>query len=53
MEVITGDGGFDFSIDFNNQEEQALRLIFTQVMYAISMQKYNGTFILKLFDTFL
>lgn len=53
MEVITGDGGFDFSIDFNKQEEQALRLIFTQVMYAISMQKYNGTFILKLFDTFL
>ena len=53
MEIITGDGGFDFSIDFNKQEEQAMRLIFTQVIYAIGMQKYNGIFILKLFDCFL
>ena len=51
--IITGDGGFDFSSDFNNQEDQAFRLIFTQVMYAIAMQKYGGTFILKIYDCFL
>ncbi len=51
--IITGDGGFDFSNDFNNQEDQAFRLIFTQVMYAIAMQKYGGTFILKIYDCFL
>jgi len=51
--IITGDGGFDFSSDFNNQEEQAFRLIFTQVMYAIAMQKLGGTFILKIYDCFL
>tara|TARA_B100000795_G_scaffold20844_1_gene13896 strand:- start:1169 stop:2356 length:1188 start_codon:yes stop_codon:yes gene_type:complete len=53
MDFITADGGFDFSVDFNKQEAMALRLIFTEVLYAISMQKYNGTFVLKMFDTFL
>ncbi len=53
MDIMTGDGGFDFSVDFNNQENNAFRLIFTQVAYALTMQKYNGTFILKIFDMFL
>ena len=53
MDFITGDGGFDFSIDYNKQEELALRLIFSQVAFAITMQKYGGVFILKMFDIFL
>ena len=53
MDIITGDGGFDFSTNFNNQECMAFRLIFTQLSYAISMQKYGGTFILKIYDIFL
>ena len=53
MEIITADGGFDFSIDFNKQELMASRLILTEVFYAIMMQKKNGIFILKVFDTFL
>jgi 23S rRNA U2552 (ribose-2'-O)-methylase RlmE/FtsJ len=53
MNIITGDGGFDFSGDFNKQENNAFRLLFTQVAYAIVMQKYNGVFILKIFDIFL
>ena len=53
MNIITADGGFDFSSDFNKQENNAFRLLFTQVAYAIVMQKYNGVFILKLFDIFL
>lgn len=52
MDIITADGGLDFSTDFNNQEETAFKLIFSQVMYALTMQKYNGHFILKMFDTF-
>ncbi len=52
MDIITGDGGFDFSSDYNNQEKSAFRLIFTQVAYAITMQKHNGHFILKIFDMF-
>lgn len=53
MEIITGDGGFDFSGDFNKQENNAFRLIFTQVVYAIGLQRYNGFFILKIYDVFL
>jgi 23S rRNA U2552 (ribose-2'-O)-methylase RlmE/FtsJ len=53
MNVITADGGFDFSIDFNKQEELAIRLILTEAIYAIILQKKGGVFILKIFDTFL
>ena len=53
MEIITADGGFDFSIDFNKQELMASRLIITEIFYAIVMQKQDGIFILKMFDTFL
>ena len=45
MNIITADGGLDFSIDFNNQERMAIKLIFVQVAYALGMQKMNGTFI--------
>lgn len=53
IDIITGDGGFDFSIDFNKQEEMAFRLILTQVAYAIAMQKKGGHFVLKFFDSFM
>ena len=52
MHIITGDGGFDFSADFNKQESTAFRLIFTQVIYALVMQKKGGHFVLKIFDIF-
>jgi 23S rRNA U2552 (ribose-2'-O)-methylase RlmE/FtsJ len=52
MEIITGDGGFDFSIDYNKQEKLALQLIYSQIIYAICLQKKNGYFLLKVFDTF-
>ena len=53
MNIVTGDGGFDFSVDFNNQEHHILKLLFGQVIYALVMQKHGGHFILKLFDCFL
>lgn len=52
MEIITADGGFDFSIDYNKQEVMAIRLIFTQIVYALHLQKRGGVFIIKFFDTF-
>lgn len=52
MDIITGDGGFDFSIDFNQQEILASKLLFAQVSFAIAMQKVGGHFILKVFDIF-
>jgi 23S rRNA U2552 (ribose-2'-O)-methylase RlmE/FtsJ len=50
--LVTGDGGFDFSVNYNQQEVMSIKLIFSQIMYAISIQKPNGCFILKMFDLF-
>ena len=52
MNFITGDGGFDFSSDFLNQEISATNLILTQIIYALLMQKKNGHFVIKFFDMF-
>ena len=53
MDLITADGGFDFSIDFNKQEENIIKLLFGQVCYALCMQKLGGSFVLKIFDCFM
>ena len=52
MDFVTGDGGFDFSVDFNHQESRGANLIFCQIAFAVATQKYGGSFVLKLFDTF-
>lgn len=52
MDLVTGDGGIDFSEDFNNQEYSATKLIIVQVVYALAMQSNDGNFVLKVFDTF-
>ena len=53
MELITADGGFDFSMDFNNQEIHIAKLLFAQICFALTMQKAGGSFILKIFDSFM
>lgn len=53
MDLITGDGGFDFSVDFNNQENHISDLLMGQIFYALIMQKKGGCFILKIFDIFM
>lgn len=52
MHFITGDGGFDYSIDFNKQEENSINLIYCEVLYTLIMQKSGGCFVLKVFDIF-
>jgi 23S rRNA U2552 (ribose-2'-O)-methylase RlmE/FtsJ len=52
MDFITADGGFDFSTDFNKQEENSLNLILAEICFAMVMQKKGGSFVLKVFDTF-
>jgi len=53
MDLITADGGFDFSLDFNKQEINITKLLFAQMSFALVMQKKGGQFILKIFDTFM
>ena len=52
IDVVTGDGGFDFSGDYNNQEGQSLSLSLAQVFYAVALQRKGGCFVLKIFDMF-
>jgi hypothetical protein len=52
MDICTGDGGFDFSNNYEYQEHVSWKLIFTQIVYAMCIQSNNGTFVLKIFDIF-
>ena len=52
MDLVTADGGFDFSINFNKQEIMCTKLIYAEIANAIAIQKKGGTFILKIFDIF-
>jgi len=52
MDLITADGGFDFSTDFNKQEIHISRLLFSQIAFALVMQRKGGNFVLKIFDCF-
>ena len=51
-DFITADGGFDYSVDFNKQEENSINLIFCESLYSLLMQKEGGSFVLKVFDLF-
>jgi hypothetical protein len=53
MDIITGDGGFDFSIDFSQQEIAIVKLLYGQLAFAVTMQKRGGSFVLKIFDSFM
>ncbi len=50
--LVTADGGFDFTTDFNHQELVSLKLILSQIAFAIACQKKGGSFFIKMFDTF-
>ena len=51
--LITADGGFDYTNDYNKQEKDSLPLIHSEILLALCTQKKGGTFICKLFDMFL
>jgi hypothetical protein len=48
--LVTADGGFDFSCDFNNQEEASSRLVVCEVYAALRLQLLGGALVLKLYD---
>jgi len=48
--VYTADGGFDFSADFNGQENTVQRLLIAEALAGLTTLKSGGTMILKLFD---
>lgn len=52
MDLVTADGGFDFSSDFNKQEDLSIKLIRCETYCAFHMIKHGGTYILKIYDMF-
>lgn len=50
--LVTADGGFDFSKNFNNQEIDSHKIIFNEILIAILILKNNGNFVCKIFDIF-
>lgn len=51
-DLVTADGGFDFSTNFNKQEQSSLRIIFCEIVTALSIQKPGGAFVCKVYDTY-
>jgi 23S rRNA U2552 (ribose-2'-O)-methylase RlmE/FtsJ len=52
MDLVTGDGGFDFSTDFDHQEINILPLLYAQIACGTCMLKKGGSLVLKIFDLF-
>lgn len=50
--LFTGDGGFDFSVDYENQEKSMYTLLLASAITGLQVLAPEGTFILKLFDLF-
>ena len=50
-QVITADGGFDYTTDFE-QELSSYRLFYSEIMIALCLQEVGGTFICKMFELF-
>jgi len=50
--LITADGGFDYSNDYNSQEESSYQLLLSEIYIALNVQDIKGSFIIKVFDLF-
>ncbi len=50
-DFVTADGGFNWK-DENTQEQEAFKLIFAQIFGALKVQKKDGSFVCKVFETF-
>lgn len=50
--LVTADGGFDFSKDFNSQEQDFSLLLLCEIYTCLQIQAEGGVFIVKMFDLF-
>jgi len=51
-DLVSADGGFDFSSDYSNQEISAFRLIFCEIVTGLSILNVDGHMIVKIFDLY-
>lgn len=50
-DLVTGDGGFKWKNE-NLQEQEAFTLILGQIITALNIQEKNGSFVLKIYESF-
>ena len=50
--LVTADGGFDYSSNFNGQELSSCQIIYSECIVALNILRMNGCFICKVFDLF-
>jgi cap1 methyltransferase len=49
-DFVTSDGGFDYSNNFNSQEQMSYQILYCEVITALCIQKRGGNYICKYFD---
>lgn len=50
VNIFTGDGGFDFSVDYTKQEHMIFPLLIATTRIGFEILKKGGVFIIKIFD---
>jgi 23S rRNA U2552 (ribose-2'-O)-methylase RlmE/FtsJ len=48
----TADGGFDYSTNFNRQEVNSCKIIYSETVIALNVLRMGGSFVCKVFDLF-
>ena len=48
--LVTSDGGFDYSDNYNEQENSSIKLLFCEIFIALNVQEIGGNFVIKMFD---
>jgi len=51
VDLITADGGFEW-VNENIQEQEYFKLLFSQIVTAVNIQKKGGNFVCKFFETY-
>ena len=52
MDLVTADGGFDYSQDFNGQELNSCQILYSEIVVGLNILNKNGSFVIKFFDLF-
>ncbi len=50
--IVTADGGFDYSNNFNGQEINSCQIIYSECILALNILREKGCFVCKVFDLF-
>jgi 23S rRNA U2552 (ribose-2'-O)-methylase RlmE/FtsJ len=50
VHLFTADGGFDFSVDYSQQEQKVFHLLACSAAVGLQTLRSSGSFVLKLFD---